>query len=37
MLIPTNPAYEPLYYNNQEILSLPVSILGKVIELRAKL
>lgn len=35
-LIPANPAYEPMYYANEEIHELPVSILGKVVELRAK-
>lgn len=35
-LIPSNPAYEPIYYSNEEIESLPVTILGKVVELRAK-
>ena len=37
MLIPTNPAYEVMFYNNSEIDSLPVSIIGKAVELRAKL
>ena len=36
MLIPSNPSYEPKFYSNDEIESLPVKILGKVIELRAK-
>lgn len=35
-LIPSNPAYEPMYYTNGEIKSLPVQILGRVVELRAK-
>lgn len=35
-LIPSNPAYEPMYYSNNEIESLPVQILGRVVELRAK-
>ena len=35
-LIPSNPAYEPMYYSNEEIESLPVTILGRVVELRAK-
>lgn len=35
-LIPSNPAYEPMYYTNGEIESLPVQILGRVVELRAK-
>lgn len=33
-LMPNNPAYEPMYYSNDEITSLPVTVLGKVIELR---
>ena len=36
MLVPTNPEYEVMFYNNVEIQSLPVTILGKVVELRAK-
>ena len=36
MLIPNNPAYEPLFYSNQDIQNLPVTILGKVVELRGK-
>ena len=36
MLIPTNAAYEPMFYTNAQIESLPVRILGKVVELRAK-
>lgn len=35
-LIPNNPAYDPMYYSNAEIESMPVRILGKVVELRAK-
>ena len=37
MLIPNNPAYEPMFYSNEEIQSIPVTIIGKVVELRAKL
>jgi repressor LexA len=36
-LMPTNPAYEPRYFSNEEIASLPVTIIGKVVELRAKI
>ncbi|MBR2354619.1 MAG: S24 family peptidase, partial [Clostridia bacterium] len=36
MLISLNPAYEPMFYNNKEIEQLPIRIIGKVIELRAK-
>ena len=35
-LLPTNPAYHPMYYDAQEVCDLPVVILGKVVELRAK-
>lgn len=35
-LIPTNPDYEVLTYTTEEIESLPVQIIGKVVELRAK-
>lgn len=34
MLIPANPAYEPMYYTRKQIDTLPVSIIGKVVELR---
>ena len=35
-LIPNNPAYEVKYYSAEEISSLPVRIIGKVVELRGK-
>ena len=35
-LISTNPAYEPMYFSRADIESKPVSIIGKVKELRAK-
>ena len=35
-LTSTNPDYEPKMYSNDEIENLPVKILGKVVELRAK-
>lgn len=37
MLIPNNNAYDPQFYNNNEIKKLPVTVVGKVVELRAKL
>lgn len=37
MLIPKNPSYEPLFFTNDEVISKPVTILGKVVELRRKL
>lgn len=36
LLIPFNSAYEPMFYSRQEVMDLPVTILGKVVELRAK-
>lgn len=35
-LISTNPSYEPMYFTKEDIEKRPVSILGKVKELRAK-
>lgn len=35
-LLPLNQAYEPMFYTTDEIQSLPVTILGKVTELRGK-
>lgn len=35
-LIASNPVYSPKYYTDNEILNMPVNILGKVVELRAK-
>lgn len=35
-LMPLNPAFEPMFYSREEISTLPVTILGKVVELRAK-
>lgn len=35
-LISFNPAYEPITYSNEQIASLPVVILGKVVENRQK-
>ncbi len=37
MLVPTNPRYEPMFYTNDEIESLPVTVWGKVIEVRGKI
>lgn len=36
LLIASNPSYDPLFYSNRDIAELPVRILGKVVELRAK-
>lgn len=35
-LIANNPSYEPMFFTNEEILSKPVRIIGKVVELRGK-
>lgn len=35
-LISINPAYSPMFYNNEEIENKPVRIIGKVVELRGK-
>lgn len=35
-LIPSNPAYDVMTYTNEQIETLPVRVLGKVVELRAK-
>ena len=37
MLIPNNSSYTPIFYTNEEIESLPVTVIGKVVELRRKL
>lgn len=36
LLMPINPNFEPFFYTHREIERLPIKILGKVIELRAK-
>lgn len=35
-LIANNPAYESMFFSNEEIINKPVRIIGKVVELRAK-
>lgn len=35
-LLPNNPAFEPMYFTNEEIISKPVRIIGKVVENRQK-
>lgn len=35
-LIAFNPAYPPMFYTKHEVEALPLSIIGKVVELRAK-
>ena len=36
MLVSINPAYEPMYYSKKRIRDEGVEIIGKVVELRAK-
>lgn len=36
ILMPTNPQYEPMFYDKQQVATLPVQIIGRVMELRAK-
>ena len=36
ILIPNNSAYTPVFYTNEEIERFPISIIGKVVELRRK-
>lgn len=35
-LVSLNPNYEPMYFNQEEIVQKPVHIIGKVVELRRK-
>lgn len=35
-LVSTNPTYDPFFYTPDEVNTLPVSVIGKVVELRAK-
>ena len=35
-LISNNPSYEPMFFSNEDIMSRPVKILGRVMELRSK-
>lgn len=36
ILMSTNPKYEPMFFSNTEIQKLPITIIGRVVELRAK-
>ncbi|MFW5676595.1 MAG: LexA family protein, partial [Acetivibrio ethanolgignens] len=36
MLLSNNPKYEPMVFTNEEVISNPVKIIGKVVELRCK-
>lgn len=35
-LVPLNPSFEPMFYTNEEVHSLPIDVAGRVVELRAK-
>jgi repressor LexA len=35
-LVSTNPKYDPRFFNNKQIDELPVVVIGRVVELRAK-
>ena len=37
MLISNNSEYSPMYFSNEEVITKPVVIIGKVVELRRKL
>lgn len=36
ILQPLNPTHEPMFYTPEEVEALPITILGRVVELRAK-
>lgn len=36
-LQPLNPAYDPIFFTNQEIVEMPVRIIGVVVEVRRKI
>lgn len=36
MLIPINPAYDPIFFSKAQVAELPVQIIGKVIETRRR-
>lgn len=36
-LVSLNPSYAPMYYTNEEVKTIPVTILGRVVELRGKI
>lgn len=35
-LLPSNPSFDPLFYSAAEVEALPVRVIGRVVELRAK-
>ena len=36
MLIPNNSEYSPMYFSNEEVITKPVVLVGRVVELRRK-
>ena len=36
LLLPLNPTFSPTFYSNEDIERIPITILGRVVELRAK-
>lgn len=36
LLLPLNPTFAPTFYSNEDIERIPITILGRVVELRAK-
>ena len=36
LLQPLNPTFTPTFYSNDDIVNIPITILGRVVELRAK-
>lgn len=36
MLISSNPSYDPMFYSTADVEQLPVRVIGRVVELRAK-
>ena len=36
-LIPSTPAYDPVFFDSDQVATLPVTIIGKVIEIRRRL
>lgn len=36
MLVPRNPAFEPVFFNSRQLKTLPVTIIGRVIEIRRR-
>lgn len=37
ILKPNNPDYDPMFFSNEDIMTLPVRVVGKAIEIRRKL